>query len=157
MSRIEIFTDGASKNNNKKTNNRCGGIGVYCPEYKKYNLTEKFIDKVTNQRTELYAILRALQITADEKNIHIISDSMYAINVFTIWYKNWLKINKIPLNWDIIEPVINIITSKTNVRSVTFEHVNSHLKEPLNKQTREYYLWYGNNIADQFANFGCKL
>ena len=56
---LTIYTDGASKNNGKK--NSILGIGVYCENV--YNISERIEGRQTNQRAELYAILKALELT----------------------------------------------------------------------------------------------
>jgi ribonuclease HI len=45
----------------------------------------------TNQRAELTAIKRALQIVHKTQSVEIITDSNYSINCATVWYKSWIK------------------------------------------------------------------
>ena len=45
----------------------------------------------TNQRAELTAIKRALQIVKKSQKVEIITDSNYSINCSTLWYKSWIK------------------------------------------------------------------
>lgn len=47
--------------------------------------------KQTNQRAELTAILRALDIAPRHRDITIYTDSKYSIECVTNWYKNWQK------------------------------------------------------------------
>jgi ribonuclease HI len=47
--------------------------------------------KQTNQRAELTAILRALDIAPRHRDVTIYTDSKYAISCVTEWYKNWVK------------------------------------------------------------------
>jgi len=49
--------------------------------------------KQTNQRAELTAILRALNIAPLHREITIYTDSKYSIDCVTNWYKNWRKNN----------------------------------------------------------------
>ncbi|KAK6380703.1 hypothetical protein LTS17_004903 [Exophiala oligosperma] len=49
--------------------------------------------KQTNQRAELTAILRALNIAPLHREITIYTDSKYSIDCVTNWYKNWKKNN----------------------------------------------------------------
>ena len=37
---------------------------------------------------------------------------------------------------------------------IKFVHVNSHLKEPINRNSVEWQLWYGNEMADKLAKNG---
>lgn len=45
----------------------------------------------TNQRAELTAIQRALEIAPSHRDATIYTDSKYAIDCVTNWYKNWVK------------------------------------------------------------------
>lgn len=45
--------------------------------------------KQTNQRAELTAISRALDIAPRHRDVTIYTDSMYSINSVTEWYRNW--------------------------------------------------------------------
>lgn len=47
--------------------------------------------KQTNQRAELTAISRALDIAPRHRDVTIYTDSMYSINSVTQWYRNWEK------------------------------------------------------------------
>jgi len=47
--------------------------------------------KQTNQRAELTAILRALNIAPLHRDVTIYTDSKYSIDCVTNWYKNWQK------------------------------------------------------------------
>lgn len=49
--------------------------------------------KQTNQRAELTAILRALNIAPLHREVTIYTDSKYSIDCVTNWYKNWKKNN----------------------------------------------------------------
>ena len=86
---INIYTDGACINNGKK--NAKAGIGIYISD--DFTISEKLIGLPTNQRAELYAILKELLIIdiLNYKNINIYTDSMYSINCITKWVKGWKK------------------------------------------------------------------
>ena len=47
--------------------------------------------KQTNQRAELTAILRALDIAPRHREVTIYTDSKYSIDCVTNWYRNWKK------------------------------------------------------------------
>ena len=168
-----IFTDGSCQNNGKK--NPRGGYAIFCPEtnfeYAK-NYTLEFENLVsifpginnepTNNKTELLAILAALayinQINSETKEFIICSDSNYSINCVTTWYKNWIKKgwvnskNEPVKNKEIIKRIIEkkeILESKGV--SIVFVHVNSHQKEPSDKNSLKYFLWHGNDKVDKLA------
>ena len=145
IDQIIIYTDGACKNNGKK--NAIAGIGIYVKD--KINFSEKLFGKQTNQRAELYAILKAFQLINinSYKNIIIVSDSMYSINCITKWSKNWIKngwkdSNKKSIkNKDLIEPIYSIYNQKTNI---IFKHIYSHTD-------KQDIFSIGNSIADNLA------
>ncbi len=129
---IIVFTDGSCSGNGKKCAR--GGYGIYFPCSEFNNTSDTFtIAPITNQRTELYAIYKALkQITenCEFNKIFIYSDSLYSINCVTLWVKNWEKNNwlgsdkKEIKNLDIIQPIHNIITNYNG--KIIFRHVKAH-------------------------------
>ena len=156
---IYIFSDG-----NCKGNGKIGARGAYSvhfndEKYSKFNVT-KIVTDPTNNKCELSGIRKICKILIDNKKLFenkkivIVSDSLYSINSVTLWYHNWLKndwmtAKKEPVkNKELIEQIINV----TNIIPVTFKHVNSHTKEPINKNTLEYVLWKGNEIVDTNIN-----
>lgn len=124
---IVIYTDGACSNNGKPSAK--AGIGIYYSLQNKEtfpNVSERLIGKQTNQRAELSAILRALQMTTNtSRNIHIFTDSQYSIDAVTKWYPNWLSKNTFDKkNIDLISEIYNIKKKKP----FSFHHVYSHTK-----------------------------
>lgn len=81
---VEMYTDGSC---NYKTKD--GGIGIYM----KYNGHEKRISEgyrnTTNNRMELLAATKAMELTPSSYSIIIHSDSQYVINAIT---KQWLLV-----------------------------------------------------------------
>lgn len=124
---INIYTDGACINNGKKTAK--AGIGIYISD--DFTVSEKLKGLPTNQRAELYAILKALQVIniSDYSKINIYTDSMYSINCITKWVKSWKKNGwkdskkKDVKNKDLIDN-IDKIYSKYN--HIYFNHVEAH-------------------------------
>lgn len=109
--------------------------------------------KQTNQRAELVAIQRALDIAPRHRDVTIYTDSKYAIDCVTNWYRKWQKDNKW-LNTK-GKPVENkdIVL---NVREMIDE------REELGKGT--YFVWVkghngdeGNVMADKLAVEGARL
>lgn len=156
---VYIFTDGSAiKNGSIQAK---GGVGVYFPDNKELNYSEHitydtFKTKVTNNLTELYAIEKAINIIEYHNlltNIIIYTDSEYCYKTFTIWAKNWEKNNwkksdnKLIVNKELIKRIYELVI-KYNIK---FIHCNSHQKEPLNKNSDEYKIWYGNKMADYLA------
>ncbi len=124
---LYLYTDGACVNNGKKYAK--AGIGVYSENL--LCISERVTGHQTNQRAELYAILKALKsVNINEyDSIHLYTDSMYSINCLTKWiykwlHNNWLDFKKKPVkNKDIILQIYNILLSKTNIH---LHHVYSH-------------------------------
>ncbi len=132
MSKIEIFTDGASHGNPGPA-----GAGVYF----KYGIHEKCIskylgDNYTNNQAELYAILLAFE-TLKSKTIPtvIYSDSQYAINILT---KGW----QVNANHELVAKLKDDIAK--NFPNVRFEWVKAHSGI------------YGNETADMWAQRAIK-
>lgn len=162
---MKIFTDGAATKNGKSD---CScGIGVYSSDLsvsmsleeckKKWDWIPKST-KNSNNIGELLAIYAAI-VMSKEDDIIIYSDSAYSINCVTKWHKNWKKNgwktskNECVKNKDIIE---KILEEKEKKKAVFFCHVNSHLKEPEDKESNEHFLWYGNYMADELATASIK-
>ena len=151
-----VFTDGSSLNNNSQDHSiRSAGIGVFFGENDPRNLSEKFtLEPITNQRAELFAAIRGLEILIKEEvdaPAVIITDSMYTVNCMLFWIKNWARNNWISfrgapvLNKDLIERLNNTYVECKKIRPVTFLHVPGHCNIP------------GNTEADQLAVRASKV
>jgi ribonuclease HI len=148
-----VWTDGSCYNKSK------AGYGIFFSDNNPLNVSSPLeLDKKTNNTAELKAILECLRIL-DKNNYHnsvIISDSKYCINSVTKWYKKWRdngwkkSDGKLVQNLDLIKEIISLNSKLT----VTYEHINSHTKEPNDKTTFEYKKWYGNEMADRLAKEG---
>ena len=163
MKKIKIFTDGSSLNNNKYSN-RSGGIGVYFGLNDPRNISEKmYSEKITNQVAELLACYQGIITiitTQDLKAIklYIYTDSKYLIDAITKYGPDWEKNNwKKKKNKEIsnLELIKKIYCLYQNV-NIKFKHINSHQKEPIDKESKEYKLWFGNMMADKLATDAAK-
>ena len=144
---IQIFTDGSYV---KKTN-YCG-YGVFFPNGEYKNMSKKFThEPLTNQRSELYAIYKAIKVVNkknNESNIKIYTDSEYSIKSLTIWIKGWKKNNwksstgKDVMNQDIIRKLDDLIHS--HLGKIEFKHVRSHTG-------KKDYESINNDIVDDLA------
>ena len=156
---IIIFTDGACSNNGKCTAK--AGIGIHFPNSEYADVGESYSENsgtdvsVTNQRAELYAIQKAINLVISDRsinNITIYTDSLYSIKSLTEWIKNWSKNNwkgtngKTVKNLDLIKPIYEVL--ENNKGRIKFIHVRSHTR----KQTFEAL---GNDKADKLAISGC--
>jgi len=79
---IDIYVDGASKDNNVKGAIRRASICVIVPQYN-FKLVEPIGNK-TNNEAEWDALVKALEIASREhwKNIRILSDSQLVVEQF---------------------------------------------------------------------------
>ena len=151
---VELYTDGSCVNNGKSTAK--SGYGIYFPKYPTYTTYGSIPknEKHTNNRAELIAIQKGIQICIDnfkDNPCLIISDSEYCINSLTIWIDKWKKngwktSSKKPiLNVDLITNIDSLI-QRHGV--ISFEHVNSHGKNPNTAKDR----FEGNMEADRLAS-----
>ena len=153
MKEIIVFTDGSCIGNGKKVT--FGGYGIYFPHGEYPNISESFtLRPVTNQRTESYAILRALQLLIDEGHDKIIlyTDSEYSIKSITKWASGWEKngwnTTKGPVkNLDLIKPLHQLY--QQNKDKISIIHVRSHTG-------KEDFIYLGNAEADRLAVMGSK-
>ncbi|KAM3077409.1 hypothetical protein ACMFMG_006754 [Clarireedia jacksonii] len=87
---VRVWTDGSSRGNGRQ--GAKAGVGVWFGVNDERNLSEPLSGlPQTNQRAELTAALRALEIVPRDKHIEIITDSSYTINCATVWYRGWVK------------------------------------------------------------------
>lgn len=105
----------------------------------------------TNQRAELTAILRALDIAPRHRDVTIFTDSRYAIDCVTSWFikwrqNNWMTASNKPVeNKDLIESILVKIGERDELRMETlFEWLKGHNQDP------------GNEAADRLAVDGAR-
>jgi ribonuclease HI len=146
-----IFTDGATKGES-------GFIGIYF-SFTDKKISEILPDKSSNQKSEFSSIKRAIQVIIDRDDTNdyiIVSDSMYALNCITKWYKKW-EINNYKTGEDLdvknAELIKEIVKLRSSVKNkLEFIHVKSHQKlDELKYGTFEHFLAHGNNQADLLA------
>ncbi|EON61779.1 hypothetical protein W97_00995 [Coniosporium apollinis CBS 100218] len=149
-SMLRIYTDGSSLGNGK--NGAIAGVGVFFGPGDKRNVSEPLPgSRQTNQRAELTAIARALDITPLTRPVTIYSDSKYAIQCVTEWFVNWrrngwINSSRKPVeNKDLIEPLISKIEERRMCGAETkFEWCKGHVEDP------------GNVAADALAVKGAR-
>ena len=147
---IKIYTDGSLT---KRQNKIYCGYAVYFPNEEIKNSSNVFkIEPITNNRAELYAIYISikkcyqLHKTTLIKNIYIYSDSEYSVKTINVWYATWIKKNKLYLNKDIIDKIINL-KNKCDF-NVHLIHIHSHTG--LNDEHTK-----NNDIVDKMAKKAC--
>lgn len=167
---LYIYTDGACRANGRRS--AVAGVGVFFgdddPRYasptsfspthltrpppQNRNLSEPLPGpRQTNQRAELTAIKRALDLTPLNRSVHIFSDSKYAINCVTTWFRAWRQNNwhtsskRAVENRDIIEEILARIEEREVLGVGTqFEWLKGHDGA------------WGNEEADRLAVEGAR-
>jgi ribonuclease HI len=159
---VYIFTDGGCSNNGKK--NAKGAYAVFFDQYSELNEKKTIVSEPTNQKAELLAIQKAMEIVIDNKNkfsnknVIFVTDSMYAINCIEKWSVNWVKNDwknskgEQVKNMDIIKNIINLKKELVEWCSFKFKHQLSHTIQPTDTSTLEYLLWYGNDMVDKMVS-----
>src|SRR3990172_1681031 len=84
-----VFTDGSCFNNGKEGS--IGGFGIFFGKGDPRNKSKKYKGTTTNNYMELLAIFECFKIFKKNRKYCIISDSEYAINCVTKWYKKWIN------------------------------------------------------------------
>lgn len=159
---LKAFTDGSADNLKQEI----GGIGVYFQsnDMKEYNISKQMkVDCCTNQKMELYACIYAIRQTIKYMegkcklwNLTIYSDSMYTIKSITEYAPKWIQYGWKRLNGNKCLPIKNLELIKKlytlyKTYDIKFIHVNSHQRQPDDKKSEEWKLWYGNDMADKLA------
>lgn len=169
---LYIFSDGNCKGNGKKYAK--AGYSVFFTDnedlpYYKFNKTRLVVSEPTNNKAELSGIkyiFKTIQenesIFKDKKNI-ICTDSMYSINCIDKWSKSWIKNgwknskNEEVKNKELIQEIINLRDQIDKDIKISFKHVMGHTVEPLDKNSLEWHLWYGNQKVDNNINELIKM
>lgn len=154
-STLEIYTDGSLI---KKDGKIYCGYGIYFPNNEYKQISRKFThEPITNNRAELYAILKSIilaniinleRIKKKQQQINtvnIYSDSEYAIKTFNVWLPSWKEKNKIYKNPDIINEIYNHMCIAPF--KIILHHVKAHTG--LNDIHS-----VSNNFADELAKKG---
>ncbi|KAI9774843.1 MAG: hypothetical protein M1840_000059 [Geoglossum simile] len=140
---LRIYTDGSSLGNGKY--GASAGVGVYFGEDDSSTLLTPILPlsrnvseplagpRQTNQRAELTAILRAIEIAPLHREVRIFTDSNYAIDCVTKWYINWRRnnwctsLNKPVENQDLVKAILVKIEGREQVGVKTaFEWIKGH-------------------------------
>lgn len=167
---LEVWTDGSCLANGRRGS--VGGVGVFFGDNDLRNISDSLSTQDiphTNQKAELRAISLALKVLLRDgdkeknKKIHvtIYTDSMYSINCIDKWAENWEKNGwktvggqKVK-NLELIQRAVRRYKKvKKMYKSLKFRHINSHMRAPNDKKSKEYEVWYGNEQADKLAKLG---
>ncbi|KAF1353436.1 ribonuclease H-like domain-containing protein, partial [Delphinella strobiligena] len=149
---LKIWTDGSSLGNGAL--GAVAGIGVYFGPSSPKNLSEALVGpRQTNQRAELTALQRALELSPRNRQIRIHTDSNYAIKCVTEWFtkwrqNGWLNSQKKPVeNRDLVEKILGLLEERAELGSgskVEFVWIKGHADDE------------GNIAADELAVKGAR-
>ena len=149
---IRIFTDGACSKNGKKDSK--AAWACWFPDHKELSDSGRVSDSdiQTNQRAELMAIFKGVEIAlksfpANETSLNIYTDSMYSKNCLTTWLPGWVAKDwkttqgKDVCHRDLIE---KMVLNLSKFKSYTITHILAHTgnQDDLSKN---------NDIVDKMA------
>ncbi len=137
---VIVFCDGACPNNGAGAT--VAGAGVWFGENDPRNLAEKVPGQPTNNRAEMWAAIRALEVLKEEPWVRIVTDSQLLVNSMTAWLPKWIaKDFKGVSNTDLIRRLVEL----TKDRKVEWQHTPGHAGV------------LGNERADQLARSACEV
>ena len=132
MKKVEIYTDGACRNNPGRGG--WGAILVYGGREKELSGGEKL---TTNNRMELSAVIAALSALKEDCEVTLTTDSQYVVNAIEkgwldSWRNNgWRKSDKSHVqNVDLWEQLISLLER----HKVSFVWVKGHNGHPYNER-----------------------
>lgn len=151
MARIEVYTDGSWIPGFDKRG--YAGIGVWFGTGSSKNVSCPIDqERSTSQLAELLAVQLALRYCRYVADLVILSDSNYAINCLTTWYKawqsnGWMTSKGEPVKYsELIQNILALISSRELLGyKLTFTHVRAHKG------------LVGNEGADKLAHGASKL
>jgi len=128
VSKIIIYTDGASKGNPGP-----GGWGAIVASESEVRELGGHEEYTTNNRMELTAVHQALEYARafQDADVVVYTDSSYVISGATLWrkgwkYRGWVTKDKKPvLNRDLWEPFLNLVDSFRS--RLTWHNVGGHI------------------------------
>ena len=151
---IIIFTDGSCINNGKRRD-VSAGYGVFFGEGDPRNLAEPYRDRPTNNRAELFAIIKAIEIIEPQlklgKKVIIYTDSEYSLKTYTVYaqkwkIKNWKKSDGSPVkNLELVKRGHELYSTYSKTLSLKKVKAHTGASDPMS---------VGNDWADRLANIG---
>lgn len=173
---VRIYTDGSSLGNGQAGAN--AGVGVWFGPLDRRNVSEPLNGtKQTNQRAELTAVLRALEVGPKDRRLDIVTDSNYAIKCVTEWcikwrMNGWLNSSNKPVeNKDLVQKVVDMLDERFRLNQYRIGEEDELEKRRAEKAGQPWnwgpagvkFTWVkghdkdvGNNAADELAVNGAR-
>ncbi|CAE8600311.1 unnamed protein product [Polarella glacialis] len=158
--RVVVCTDGASTNNQRAAIRRAG-VGAFWGDGHPSNISEPLVGPAqTNQRAELSAVLRVLQV--ERRAVEIRSDSKYILDGCQLhlprWRLNSWRSGRRPIsNVDLWKQIDRVLSDRGNAM-VSFKKVKGHASwrdvrsEKVSEEDKR-----GNDAADALAVAGARM
>ena len=146
---ITVYTDGSCLGNGRSRAK--AGIGVFFGFDDSRNVSEPFRDNPTNQRAELAALIRALEVVGGTKRVTIYTDSRYSIDCVLKFSRGWIRngwktAKGEPVkNQDLLKPLLDLMRP-----GVSLIHIRAHTG-----RTDQHSI--GNSQADRLAVEGSNF
>jgi ribonuclease HI len=136
MKEVIIYTDGSAKGN--PGNGGYGAVIIYTND--KDETVEKTISggypDTTNNRMEITAVIKALQVLTIPCKVKVYSDSQYLVNTFNKrWINNWKRNGWKTANGNDVKnkDLWEVMLSLTKYHKVKFEWVKGHAENKYNE------------------------
>lgn len=136
MKEVTIYTDGSAKGN--PGNGGYGAVIIYTND--KGETVEKTISggypDTTNNRMEITAVIKALQVLTIPCKVKVYSDSQYLVNTFNKrWINNWKRNGWKTANGNDVKnkDLWEVMLSLTKYHKVKFEWVKGHAENKYNE------------------------
>lgn len=136
MKEVTIYTDGSAKGN--PGNGGYGAVIIYTND--KDETVEKTISggypDTTNNRMEITAVIKALQVLTIPCKVKVYSDSQYLVNTFNKrWINNWKRNGWKTANGNDVKnkDLWEVMLSLTKYHKVKFEWVKGHAENKYNE------------------------
>ena len=131
---IEIYTDGACSGNPGP-----GGWGAMIIYNNDSSTLSGGENLTTNNRMEITAIIKSLEMIEENSEIKIYTDSKYVINGITNWIKAWKKNNWISSNKKVIKNVdlwkkLDLLVQR---KKISWQWVKGHSGNKMNEKVDE--------------------
>lgn len=145
---LKVYTDGSHSAGN-------GGVGIVIVGSGDVVIKELSIKvaeyPTTNQRAELYGIYLTMFniFTMSSKNVEIITDSEYSVNIYNNWIHNWIKNNWKTSSGEEVKNSDIIIKTHDLLKKCEKEGIKITIKWVKGHSTN-----YFNNLADKLAVAG---